>query len=437
MMRRLGRPLRLVGLTVLVFAGLAAWFAAPLVLLGPAFAFLVWLIATTQGRQVLAIARVGVATVPDRVGATSVVVVGIAGVVGVFVALQAMAAGFEATLRSAGDDETAIVLRAGADAELASGLERSSVTLIEQAPGILHDQRDVPIASAEVVVVANLPKRSTGTDANVELRGVGPEGWQLRPRVHIMQGRRFKHGLRELVVGRGALVQFRGLESGAAIRLNNQDWRIVGVFASGDAHESELWGDAESVAAAYRRNGFQSVSARLVDPTSIERLKDSLSHDPRLRVDVQTTRAYYGKQSERITKVIRGVGTGVAVVMALGAVFGALNTTYAAVAARSREMATLRALGFTGGPVVLAVMLETLVLALAGGLLGAGFAWAAFNGYEVSTLGSNFSQVVFQFEITPTLLLHGLQWALGIGFIGGFFPAIRAATMPVTVALRS
>jgi hypothetical protein len=255
----------------------------------------------------------------------------------------------------------------------------------------------------------------------------------------IMQDRtrRIKPGLRELIVGRGAQAQFRGATPGSVIRLNNQDWWVVGVFSSGDAHESELWGDAESVGAAYRRNGFQSVTARLVQPQVIERLAAALTHDPRLRVDVQTTRAYYGKQSQRLTQVIRGVGTVVVVIMALGAVFGALNTTYAAVAGRSLEIATLRALGFTAVPVVLAVMLETMALALAGGLLGAGVAWAAFNGYQVSTLGSNFSQVVFQFDVTPALLLQGVQWAVGIGFVGGFFPAVRAASLPVIHALRA
>jgi putative ABC transport system permease protein len=188
--------------------------------------------------------------------------------------------------------------------------------------------------------------------------------------------------------------------------------------------------------AAYRRNGFQSVAARLTEPTAIEELRAALAADPRLRVDVETTRAYYSKQSERLTKVIRGIGTGVAVIMALGAVFGALNTMYAAVANRAREIATLRALGFTGVPVVVAVMLETMTLALAGGVLGAGIAWGVFNGFTVSTLGSNFSQVVFQFQVTPELLLRGLQWALGIGFVGGLFPALRAATLAVTVALR-
>jgi putative ABC transport system permease protein len=422
------------GLAISAFFGL--WILAPTLVIPIALVFVGWLALTRTGRQALAVARVGLSTVPERLGATSVVVVGIAGVVGVLVALQAMAAGFEATLTAAGSDDTALVLRAAANAELSSALDRPSTTLITQAPGIKRDASDRPVASAEVVVVASVPKRTTGTDANLEVRGVGPAAWQIRPQVHVVEGRRFRPGLRELMVGRGALQQFSGLEIGDSIVLNNQNWRIVGVFASGDTHESEVWGDAESIAAAYRRNGFQSVAVRLTEPAAIERLRAALSADPRLRVEVQTTREYYGKQSERLTRVIRAVGIGVAVMMALGAVFGALNTMYAAVASRAREIATLRALGFTGLPVVVAVMLETMALACAGGILGAGIAWALFHGFTVSTLGSNFSQVVFQFQVTPELLIRGLQWALGIGFIGGIFPALRAARLPVTTALR-
>ena len=421
---------------LLVLCACGVVIAVPLLALLAGVLFTLWLSGTPGGRQTLAMTRVGLATVPQRIGATSVVVVGIAGVVGVLVALLAMAQGFEATLKSAGNEETAIVLRAGANAELSSGLDRAATILIAQAPGIRHDAHDVPVASAEVVVVSNVPKRSTGTDANVEVRGVGAQVWKLRPEVRIISGRRFEPGLRELIVGKGALAQFRGLETGSTVQLNGQAWKVTGIFASGDSHESEIWGDAESVAAAYRRKGFQSVSVRLRTTDTFEAFKAALTGDPRLRVDVETTRAYYSKQSERLTRVIRAIGLGVSVIMALGAVFGALNTMYAAVAARTREIATLRALGFSSLPVVVSVMLETMLLALAGGVLGAGIAWAVFNGYTVSTLGANFSQVVFRFQVTPELLLRGLQWALAIGFVGGLFPALRASNLPVTQALR-
>jgi putative ABC transport system permease protein len=430
------QSLRATAGTLFVLSGCAVMFAVPWLTL-PGGAFLaIWLACSRPGRQSLAMTRVGLATVPQRLGATSVVVVGIAGVVSVLVALLAMAQGFQATLRNAGNKDTAIVLRAGANAELSSGLDRTSVVLITQAPGVLHDAHDVPVASAEVVVVSNVPKRTTGTDANVEVRGVGPQVWQLRPEVRLIDGRRFTPGMRELIVGKGALAQFRGLDMGNTVLLNGQAWKVVGVFASGDSHESEIWGDAESVAAAYRRNSFQSVSVRLRAITAIDDFKAALAGDPRLRVDVQTTRDYYSKQSERLTTVIRAIGYGVAVIMALGAVFGALNTMYAAVAARAREIATLRALGFSGVPVVVSIMLETMLLAFSGGLIGAGIAWAVFNGYTVSTLGANFSQVVFRFQVNPELLLRGLQWALAIGFLGGLFPALRAANLPVTQALR-
>lgn len=414
----------------------ALWIAEPLLMLAGVGLLMGWLLLTPGGRQSLAITWIGLTTVPERLGSTSVVVVGIAGVVGVLVALQAMAAGFEATLTAAGRDDTVLVLRAGANAELSSALDRSATALILQAPGIARDTRDVPIAAAESIMVVSVPKCVTGTDANLEVRGVGPAVWELRPQVRIVAGRRFTPGRRELIVGEGALRQFRGLAIGSGLNLNNQDWRIVGVFTSDDTHASEVWGDAETLVAAYRRNGFQSVAARLTAPGAIESLSAALAADPRLRVDVQTTRAYYSKQSERLTRMIRGIGTGVAVIMALGAVFGALNTMYAAVANRAREIATLRALGFTALPVVVAVMLETMALALVGGVLGAGIAWALFSGFRVSTLGSNFSQVVFQFQVTPGLMLKGLQWALGIGLVGGLFPALRAATLPVTAALR-
>lgn len=435
-MAHFAKPLRTLAGSLAGLALAAGWLWQPLLMLGLLAGLLYWLVAARQGRQALEITRVGLATIPQRLGATSVVVVGIAGVVAVLVAMQAMAAGFEATVTRAGNDETAIVLRAGANAEVSSVVERSAVPLIMQAPGVRRDARDVPLATADVVLVATVPRRSTGADANLEVRGIGPLAWQVRPQVRIVAGRRFESGRRELIVGEGARTQFRGLEIGDELRMNNEGWRVVGVFASGDTHESEVWTDAETLAAAHRRNGFQSVIAALDSPAAIETLRAALAADPRLRVDVETTRTYYRQQSERLTTAIRAIGTGVAAIMALGAVFGALNTMYTAVSQRAREIATLRALGFTAAPVVVSVLLETMALALAGGLLGAGIAWALFNGFTVSTLGSNFSQVVFQFQVTPELLGRGLQWALGIGLLGGLLPALRAATLPVTVALR-
>ncbi|HWS01780.1 MAG TPA: ABC transporter permease [Gammaproteobacteria bacterium] len=321
--------------------------------------------------QIFEITWMSLATIPQRLGSALVIVGGIAGVVGVLVALLAMGEGFRSVLAQAGRLDDAIVLRKGASAELNSGLSRAEAVLIAQAPGILKNSAGVPLASAEVVVVANLPKRSSGTDANVEIRGVGPQVWELRRDTHIIEGRRFVTGKRELVIGKGAQQEFAGLEVGKIVRLGLQDWTVVGVFASGDAHESELWSDPEVLQGAYNRSGYQSVTLKLTDIDAFDTLKAALSSDPRLTVDVQRTRDYYATQSEDLTRLIRILGVAIATIMGVGAVFGALNTMYAAVSTRAREIATLRALGFSATPVVISVMLEAALLALLGGLFPA------------------------------------------------------------------
>jgi len=279
--------------------------------------------------------------------------------------------------------------------------------------------------------------KSDNTDANVQFRGVNPSAWALRPQMKIVEGRKFTPGLRELVAGRGAARQFQGLEVGQQLKLANQMWNVVGVFESGDSHESELWADADVLGPAYNRQAFQSVTVKLDGKNGFKQLKGALAADPRLKLDVSTTKDYYAKQSENLTKFLKVLGSIIGTIMGIGAVFGALNSMYAAVAGRSREIATMRAIGFRGVPVVVAVMLETMLLAFVGGLLGAAIAWLVFNGHTVSTLGNNFSQVVFQFRVTPDLLWTGLKWALGIGLVGGLFPALRAARLPVTEALRA
>lgn len=427
------------GLLVLLAVALVIWTRLPLlVVVGLAVLLVLWLVLTRRGRQTLSVTRVGISTMGQRIGASSVIVIGIAGVVGVLVAMLAMGDGFAATLQQTGSDDTAIVLRGGSSAELNSVLERDNISVIEQAPGVARGSDDKPVASAEISVVANLPKKSDPTlDANVQIRGVGDAAWELRPNVKIIEGRRFKPGLRELVVGQGAQRQFAGLQVGKQIRLAGQQWSIVGAFASGDSHDSELWGDRETVASTYRRgSSAQSVTVRLTSPAAFDTFKAALVSDPRLKVDVSTTREYFTKQSEGLTKVIRVVGLTVGIIMAIGAVFGALNTMFAAVAARAREIATLRAIGFRGVPVVVSILLETMLLALLGGVLGGAITWLIFNGYTASTLGSNFSQVVFQFKVSPQLLWTGIKWAMAIGFVGGVFPAVRAARLPVTTALR-
>ncbi|RDZ27335.1 ABC transporter permease [Lysobacter silvisoli] len=426
------------GIVLLLLASLAVWVMLPWYAVAAiAVALLLWLFLTKRGQQTLAVAGVGIAGLPQRWGASSVIVIGIAGVVGVLVAMLAMGEGFQNTLKQTGGKDTAIILRGGSQAETNSVIARDQVPLISSLAGIAKDAGGRAQVSAELSQVINLPTVSDGSDANAQLRGVGQEAWKLRPNVKIVQGRKFGAGLRELIAGQGAAKQFRGLEVGKQIELANQQWTVVGVFAAGDSHDSELWADGEVLASTYQRSSFQSVTVKLAGKDGFKQLKSAMAGDPRLKLDVQTTSDYYAKQSEGLTKLIKILGTVIGTIMAIGAVFGALNTMYAAVAGRAREIATLRALGFRGLPVVVAVMLETMLLALLGGLLGAAVAWLIFNGYQVSTLGNNFSQVVFQFKVSPELLWTGLKWALGIGLVGGLFPALRAARLPVTTALRA
>ncbi len=417
---------------VIALVALPPWaILAGIVLLGA------WLALTRTGRQAWSATAVAITTIPQRLGSSAVVVIGIAGVVGVLVALLAMGEGFRSTLQQTGSDDTAIVLRGGSQTEINSVVSHDAAVTIAQEPQVMRDAKGVPIASPEIVVAASIPKKGRTTDANVEIRGIGAQDWEGYPRVRIIAGRRFSPGLRELIVGKNAAREFAHTAIGSKLDLNGQPWTVVGEFDSGDAHNSELWADTNVVATTYHRgDSTSSVTVRLASPKLFDAFKAAIKTDPRLKLDTQTTRAYYHAQSAGLTKTIRVLGTTVAVIMAIGALFGALNTMYAAVSTRTREIATLRAIGFRGPPVVVSVLLETLLLALAGGLSGAGIAWLLFDNYTASTLGANFSQVVFEFRITPALLATGLKWALAIGFLGGLFPALRAARMPVTDGLR-
>ena len=438
-MKLLKSLLRGAGLFLVLAVFLAAWIALPWpLLLGLAALFAAWMLLTRSGRQAASVTRVGVSTLAQRLGASSVVVVGIAGVVGVLVALLAMAEGYRQTISNSGNEETAIVLRGGSSAELMSVLSRDAITTIERAPEIARDADARPLASPELLVAANLPRKGGKDDGSVTLRGVGPMAWTVRPNVKLVDGRRFEPGRRELVVGQGAQRQFAGLETGKTLRLGSETWTVVGVFESGDSMDSEMWADAEIVASTYRRGSSRaSVVARLTSPKAFDAFKATLAADPRLQVEASTTRDYFSKQSEGVTKVLRIIGIVVGSIMAIGAIFGALNTMFATVASRAREIATLRAIGFRGMPVVVAVMLETMLLAALGGLLGGALAWLVFNGYTASTLAGGVAQLSFEFKVTGGLLWEGLKWALAIGFIGGLFPALRAASLPVTDALRA
>lgn len=441
-MRKFKSFLMGVGLLVLLAITLILWIklpwqgAAALVLL-----FALWMVFTRRGTQAASVTMVGLSSLRQRLGSSAVIVIGIAGVVGVLVALLAMGEGYSETLRKTGSADTAIVVRGASDSEVTSVLDRDSVVIIPQAKGIVHDAQGKPEASPELVVAANLPLKGAGPDdvGSVQLRGVGDQAWAVRPNVRVVAGRKFKPGLRELLVGHGAQRQFVGLTVGSEVTLGNQRWTVVGVFASGDALDSELWGDTNVVADAYRRGGSRaSVTVRLANPQAFDAFKAGLQADPRLKVDVSTTYDYFSKQSEGTSKMIAGIGITVGAIMAIGAIFGAINCMFSAVAARAREIATLRAIGFRGGPVAVAIMLETMLLALLGGLLGGALAWLLFNGYTASTLAAgSVGELSFAFSVTPALLWNGLKWALAIGFIGGLFPAVRAARMPVTTALRA
>jgi putative ABC transport system permease protein len=388
--------------------------------------------------QIRAVTWMNLTSIPQRLGTSSVIVVGIAGVVAVLISVLAMATGFNRTIIATGRDDRAIVLRGGSDSELASTLSREATLTIMDAPGIRKDSTGKPIASAEAVVIVDMPKKSNDSGANVTIRGVGAQAMALRPEIKLTAGRMFQRGLRELIVGLGAQAQFKGLDVGSHIALRGSDWTIVGAFASnGDSHESELLADGETVLSSYRRNLYQSVVVLLDSKESFAAFKNSLTTNPQLSVDVMREHDYYAHQSQRMSNVLSFIAYVVGGIMAVGALFGALNTMYSAVSVRSREIATLRAIGFGASAVVLSVLIEAMLLSVIGALIGAGLAWIFFNGNVVSTLGSNFTQVVFRLAVSPSLVVLGIIWACVIGLVGGLFPAIRAARLPVATALRA
>jgi putative ABC transport system permease protein len=389
-------------------------------------------------KQLTAVIGMSLQTLPQRLGASSVIVIGIAGVVAVLVSVLAMATGFRHTLADSGRADRVIILRGGSDAELNSNLTRADVDIIGNAPGLAKDSNGKALLSSELVTVVNIPKIDTGTDANVTLRGVGLKLTEVRPELKIVAGRMFRPAVRELIVGAGAARQFRGLTVGNVLHLRNADWTVTGVFtSSGDVHESELLADVDTVGSSVERNGYSSAVGMLDNAAEFARFKEALTTDPQIKVDVQRETDYYAAQSRQLANIISIVGNTVAVIMAIGAMFGALNTMYSGVAARGLEIATLRAIGFGALPVLLSVMIEALLLSLLGGIIGASLAWLFFNGNSVSTLGGAFAQVVFQLRVTPALIVLGLVWACVIGLLGGFFPALRAARLPVAEALRA
>jgi putative ABC transport system permease protein len=390
-------------------------------------------------RQVFEVAVMNLRSVPQRIGASLVIVIGIAGVVGVLVALFAMAEGFRQTLASTGRADRAIVLRSGAIDELSSGFDREQALVIAQASGVRKDEQGRALASPERYLLTNLVNLKNREPSNVPVRGVDAVAVQVRPEFRIVEGRMVAPGRREVVVGRNVTSQFEGARRGGKVPVRDGDWDVVGVFETGgDVHESEIWVDRAVIDGVLRSSFIASVIVALDSPAAFDTFKAALSTDPRVNVDVRRETAYYAAQSQATGAFIRVLGTVVGVIMAIGAVFAALNTMYSAVSSRATEIATLRAIGFGGLPVVGSVLLEAVVLALAGGLLGGLIAYALFNGFTVSTLNfQTFSQVAFAFKVTPALLTQGLLWALSIGLVGGLFPALRAARLPITTVLRA
>ncbi len=389
-------------------------------------------------RQIVAITALNLRTIHQRLGSSGVAIIGIAGVVIVFVSVLSIAAGFTAAMRGSGSTSRVIVMRSGADSEMTSGLSGAEVDVIKQAPGTGRDGQ-TPLLSSELYVIIDLPKLSTNTAANVPMRGVEPTVLGVRDEVSIVEGRMFTFGTNEVIAGRAASGQFTGLTVGNTIKSGQNTWTVVGLFeADGGVAETEVWCDSRALQGAFRRgNTYQLVSARLESSNSFDTFRDWLTANPQLNVQVRRETEYYAQQSQALTNLIRGVGFGIAALMGIGAVFGAILTMYTAVSTRSREIATLRALGFNATSVVISVLAESLALAAIGGLIGGLAAYLAFNGYQTSTMNfQTFSQVAFAFQVTPQLLITGLIYALLMGLIGGLFPAIRAARLPIPTALR-
>jgi len=387
--------------------------------------------------QTAAVTWLNLKNLPVRWGSSLVAVVGIAGVVAILVGVLSIAEGFRQTLVESGSREVALVMRSGTDTELNSSLSRDEVRIIADAPGVARKEGE-PIASSELFVMVDLPKRSTGTSANVPMRGVEPAAFTVRETIKIVEGRFFEPGKRELIVGAGAARIFAGADLGTTLRWGETEWTVVGIFsAEGSIAESEIWCDVRVLLPAYRRTMYQSVYARLTSPEAFDEFKDALTADPRLSVKVIRETDYYAEQSDQLYTMIRVIVGVVALLMGAAAAFGAFNTMYTAVAARNREIATLRALGFARTPVVFSVLAEAMLLGAVGGLFGGVLAYLLANGYQTSTINfQSFSQVTFAFRVSPELLGRGIAYALGIGLFGGLLPAWRAARLPVATALR-
>jgi putative ABC transport system permease protein len=390
-------------------------------------------------RQIAAVSAINIRSLPQRIGTSSVVVIGIAGVVAVLISVLAMSTGFLKTLQRTGPEHRAVVVRTGSSAELVSVLTNEAALTIADAPGIKKGRDGRPLVSPESLLIVNLTKKD-GDTATAPFRGFTQDGFAVHPEIKMISGRVFRPGLTEMIVGKSAQRLYSGLDLGAQVKLRGATWTVVGVFdGSGSAHDSELIADKQTLNSAYQRgNGEQSVWVVLDSPGSFQTFKDAITANPQLQVDVSTEQEFTAQQSSVISTILKIVAYVVGGIMAVGAIFGALNTMYSAVSTRSREIATLRAIGFGPAPVVISVFVEALLLALIGGLIGALIAWVLFNGYSVDSAGGGFGgQLIFELAVTPGLVGLGIIWACVIGAVGGLFPAIRAARLPVATALRA
>ena len=388
--------------------------------------------------QIVAVSAVNLRSIRQRLGSSTVAIIGIAGVVVVFLGVLSIAEGFRTAMAGVGNPQTVIVMRSGSDTEMTSGLSGDTARLIMDTPGIARNERG-PIASPELFVIVGHPTKKDPSDANVPLRGVSSAALDVRPEIKIVEGRMFTEGTNEIVVGRAASRQFANLGVGSETKWGQNRWRVVGIFdANGSAAESEIWCDARVLQPAYQRgNSYQSVYVRLPTAEGFQAFKDALTSNPRLSVTAIREPDYFAAQSDVLNSIITTIGFLIAGLMGIGAVFGAVNTMYTAVASRTREIATLRALGFGNFPVVFSVLSEAVALSLVGGIIGGLVAWIAFDGYQTSTMNfQSFSQVAFAFAVTPKLLTTALIYSILMGLVGGMLPAIRAARLPVVTALR-
>ncbi|HEY0681499.1 MAG TPA: ABC transporter permease [Steroidobacter sp.] len=388
--------------------------------------------------QIAAITTMNVRNMSQRAASSIVALIGIAGVVTVLIGVLSIAEGFRAVLEISGSDQVAIVLRNGATDEMGSGLSQEQTRVIADSKQALRDEQG-PVVSPELYVIVDRPLLSTGTAANVPLRGVGQQATKLRGNFKIVEGRMFTPGTFEVVVGKGASMQFADLKVGNQFRAGTTNWTVTGIFEDrGSVAESEVWTDATVLQGAYNRgSSYQSMRVKLTSPSAMQAFKDEMTSDPRLNVRVFSEKQYYEEQSRILTALVSTLGTSIAVLMGLGAIFAALNTMYSAVSSRMREIATLRALGFGSAPVITSVLAEAMLIGLIGGLVGMIVSYLAFNGMRASTMNfATFSQLTFAFTVTPQLLIQGLVWALILGLIGGLLPSLRAAKLPITTGLR-